>query len=1152
MFSRISLKLICTVSALLALLILIVVGGPFIAIADWHPLQTIAARCLLITLIATVWLAISLWRIRHQRQANEQVVNQILTATTHSDQVVQEEAETLKANMKKAIELMRRWKPKKFGSAYDLPWYVIIGTPGSGKSTTLLNSGLEFPLRQEMGLDMLQGVGGTRHCDWWFTNKAVIIDTAGRYTTQENPGKIDARGWNTFLALLKKHRPRRPLNGVIVTISVADMLKQTSTERLIHAKHLKQRIQELRNQLGLIFPVYLLLTKADLISGFEETFQHLSQTDYESILGFTFPIDATRQSQYFSDSFAEEFDQLQSRIHDFALSRLQRPATSQSQFSIYQFPKQIELLRSPLWDMVKEIFYPSAYEETPILRGIYLVASPQHGYGLDKISETLANHFQLPKLTAKPITEKAFGIFTKRLFEDVIFSEKNLAAPHARQSSRIGFIRIGAIVCTVSACIGLTLVWQHSVSWQEAHIDQLTSTFESGSIAPDDAIDWQEFNQSLEKLRHISDISPEGPAHLGLDQSASITESAEAAYQRLLRQRFEQALSTLIRREITSNSNNIEYVYETLKTYLMLGDLAHRDNAHIQNWFELQLESQLPGDGQKNLRQQLLQHLQHYLMLEDSLHLEAQIIADARKQLSIMPMAERAYSRLKMTANAARLPSFRLSMLLGSMADKLFERRSGESLQEGINGFYTSNGYQTVFLPEKDNMIQNLLEDTWVYGDDEENYQQLNQTEIENQVEALYFDDYINLWQNFLQDIHLKPYRDIQGAAAISNLLASTSQPLQRLINGIQQNTQLTEAESSSTAEQLADQAVHKLASRKRTLGMVMAATEGFQSTSLATPVDQAFKSINSLEDTWLDNIQQDLKLISRYFSQQADPVAAGLIMPPDRNEYNQAVTRIFTSVKDTGSPELEAILTDFLSNNQRTVSNERITYLNQLWQSAIYQDYQKAIGNKYPFNGRATQEVALEDFSELLGYGGRLDDFFQAHLKDIVDTSQHPWRFTKNIGLRSSSLQVFEQAQAIRSAFFTVDSKQLKIEFSLKPYQLDQRVSQFSLEAGGQKMVYRHGPSRPSAFSWPVDDSVSMTRLVFTPSNSEAPVSLHYEGAWSFLRMLQAFKATQNNTTHILIEADNYQANLELIGSSIRSPFAVSLLEDFKLPRQL
>ena len=108
---------------------------------------------------------------------------------------------------------------------YELPWYIIIGAPGAGKTTTIVNSGLEFPFAAELGPKALRGAGGTRNCDWWFTSDAVLIDTAGRYTTQDSYREADRAAWLGFLQLLVKHRPRQPINGVILTLSATDLLQ---------------------------------------------------------------------------------------------------------------------------------------------------------------------------------------------------------------------------------------------------------------------------------------------------------------------------------------------------------------------------------------------------------------------------------------------------------------------------------------------------------------------------------------------------------------------------------------------------------------------------------------------------------------------------------------------------------------------------------------------------------------------------------------------------------------------------------------------------------------------------------------------------------------------------------------------------------------
>ena len=121
-----------------------------------------------------------------------------------------------------ALALLKKASGSR-GYLYEQPWYAIIGPPGAGKTTALLNAGLSFPLAAEMGQSAVAGVGGTRMCDWWFTESAVLIDTAGRYTTQDSDAAVDKAGWQAFLGLLKRTRARQPLNGVLVAIALSDI-----------------------------------------------------------------------------------------------------------------------------------------------------------------------------------------------------------------------------------------------------------------------------------------------------------------------------------------------------------------------------------------------------------------------------------------------------------------------------------------------------------------------------------------------------------------------------------------------------------------------------------------------------------------------------------------------------------------------------------------------------------------------------------------------------------------------------------------------------------------------------------------------------------------------------------------------------------------
>ena len=193
-----------------------------------------------------------------------------------------------------------------------LPWYVMIGPSASGKTTAIRSSGLKMPAGKA---GKVRGVGGTRNCDWWMTNEAILLDTAGRWSTDDD----DREEWLAFLDLLKKTRPKKPINGILLAISATDL--QGNEEQIGElATTLRERIDEVIARLELVVPVYLIITKCDLISGFVESFGELKDRERGQILGFSLPL--IRQHDDHVDAFAQHFDDLTEVLERNALLRM--------------------------------------------------------------------------------------------------------------------------------------------------------------------------------------------------------------------------------------------------------------------------------------------------------------------------------------------------------------------------------------------------------------------------------------------------------------------------------------------------------------------------------------------------------------------------------------------------------------------------------------------------------------------------------------------------------------------------------------------------------------------------------------------------------------------------------------------------------------
>lgn len=314
-------------------------------------------------------------------------------------------------------------------SVHELPWYALIGAPGAGSSTALLNSGLNFPRLVEDGDPQVIGVGGTRYCEWWFSDEAVLLDTAGRYIAHEARERSDAHAgtaaWFEFLALLKSHRSRQPLNGAIVTLSVTDLLLWSKPERQHFAAHVRMRLAELYAGLDARFPVYLMLTKMDLLAGFAEFFASLDEKARTQVWGTTFAQGADPVA--IGKSYASHFDALQARLNAEMLARIEEEGDLAKRAAIYRFPQQFCALGPLLVEFLSMAFSTYIGHHPLMLRGVYFTSAARVGRPVDRVMRTLERAFRLERKPALPAAESGPGYFLERLMREVIVSEASLS-----------------------------------------------------------------------------------------------------------------------------------------------------------------------------------------------------------------------------------------------------------------------------------------------------------------------------------------------------------------------------------------------------------------------------------------------------------------------------------------------------------------------------------------------------------------------------------------------------------------------------------------------------------------------------------------------------------------------------------------------------
>ncbi|MCP5132846.1 MAG: type VI secretion system membrane subunit TssM, partial [Gammaproteobacteria bacterium] len=601
-----------------------------------------------------------------------------------------EEISTLKQGLDEALATLKKSRLSgKSGHSqylYQLPWYIIIGPPGSGKTTALINSGLRFPL----GAGKVRGVGGTRNCDWWFTDEAVMLDTAGRYTTQDSHEEVDRAAWRGFLDLLKKHRRRRPINGAFIAISLSDLIQQSEDERAAQALAIKQRIQELHEHFGIRFPIYVLFTKTDLIAGFIEFFNDLGQEERAQVWGMTLPMDDPSDPEGVVEHFAAEFELLEKRLNDRLVNRLQDERDPQRRDLIYTFPQQFGSLRQVAERFLKEVFRPSRYEERVLLRGVYFTSGTQEGTPIDRLMSSLASTFGLNRQTLSTFSGKGRSYFITRLLRDVIFPEAEIAGANLRVERWRAWIQRGAYAAALLITITAAVLWLTSYARNEMYVQavekqRLEVEKQITALSPDQT-DPAAALSLLNAARAIPggyDDRNAGVPWLmgfGLYQGYKLGGEAILIYERLLIQAFLPRIVLLMENRLRQNVSDPGYLYNTLAVYLMMDDPERFNAKAIKDWMEQDWQSHLPRNFTREQREQLLAHLDALLAqapLESPIALDSVLIQNTRGLLNQVPLSQRIYERLKSQRGSEVPPEIGLTVAAGPDTPRVFNRKSG-------------------------------------------------------------------------------------------------------------------------------------------------------------------------------------------------------------------------------------------------------------------------------------------------------------------------------------------------------------------------------------------------------------------------------------------------------------------------------------------
>ncbi|HEX7382135.1 MAG TPA: type VI secretion system membrane subunit TssM [Nevskiaceae bacterium] len=743
------------------------------------------------------------------------------------------DAELLRRRMHAAVRSIKRSRLGQLrgrDALYELPWYMVIGSPAAGKSSAIVQSGLRFPFADERG-PVVQGIGGTRNCDWYFTTEGILLDTAGRYAVRDD----NRREWLSFLDLLRRYRPRAPINGIIIAASVAELAAKRPEFAIELATKLRQRVQELTERLEVIAPVYVVFTKADLIAGFGDFSGSLDEAGRNRVWGATLPFNADARA----DAAAEvdrHFDELVEGLREAALAQMALTPDAPAAPGLLTLPLEFAGLKPILKTFIATLFEDNPYQYRPVFRGFYFTSALQETASVHRASERIARRFQLgPATVETSALTVARSHFLTELFRKVIFADRDMVRRYSsprRTRARRGLLAVTAVALAMvlggwawSYGTNRQLIANaqadlaHAVAVQRQRAD-LSSRLEALLILQDRL-------QQLEAWRHRRPLA----LGFGLYQGDQLERKLRLEYFAGMRtvmlapasEHLEHYLAQLADhrdelRAATANAtlrastgaaqaryqppspSDPQEAYNALKAYLMLGQPERVDAVLLSGQLTRFWRDWLETHRGAMTREQLIATAQRLVTFYVTQYREpgwptidgkVTLVEDTRGVLREVMRGtsaiERVYAQI-ITRAGARYPSITLTSLLKDVPGSAALVGS-----QPVASPYTRAAWRGYVKPAIDSAASRELSTSdWVL-------QSVTATDltltgspehVKKELRALYDREYIRQWKAFVQGVDVPSVDDFDAAVRLMNALGDPrNSPLAALLQRVHDET---------------------------------------------------------------------------------------------------------------------------------------------------------------------------------------------------------------------------------------------------------------------------------------------------------------------------------------------------------------------------
>ncbi|HCR9769391.1 TPA: type VI secretion system membrane subunit TssM [Citrobacter koseri] len=1115
--------------------------------------------------LANRWLATAVWVLLAFIWLTVRVVKRLQRVEKQQKQQCQEEQDPLSVAVNFQQRYLDRWLLRlqrhldSRSYLWQLPWYLVTGPAGSGK-TSLLREG--FPADVIYTPDTSRGADQQVYITPYVGGQAVIFDTDGVLTEPDDGDVLHRRLREHWLGWLLQKRTRQPLNGLILTLDLPDLLTADKRRHEQLIQTLRGQMQAIRQALHARLPVYIVLTKLDLLTGFAAWFRTLDRNGRDSILGVTFTRYADESDAWRSElnAFWQNWGQQMNQALAEQMLTQSVPAARSAAFS---FSRQMQGAGESIARLL-DVLMAGEHQDI-CLRGVFLTSSLQRGQMDDIFTQSAARQYGLEhgSLSAWPLVDTT-PYFTRTLFPEVLLAEPNFAGENrlwlARSRRRM------SLFAGCSAVAGVLLIggWHHWYNENyHAGLKVLTQAKSFMDVPPPQGTD-ETGRLQLPLLNPVRDATlaygdwgdRSWLADMGLYQGTRVGPYVEQTYLHLLEQRYLPALLNGLVKQMNNAPPESEEKLAVLRVIRMLEDKSGRNDAVVKQFMAKRWSERF--HGQRDVQAQLMSHLD-YALAHTDWHAQRLLgdadaislwtpydktVAAAQKELSRLPVYQRVYQSLKTRALGVLPADLSLRDQTGPTFDQTFIATDNNKLI--IPQFLTRYGLQSYFVKQRDELVKLTAMDSWVLAlTHNVTYSDADRTEIQRQLTEQYISDYTATWRTGMDNLNIRGYDSLAALTGALEQIISGDQPLQRVLTALRDNTRppiLSEKLSDNERAQAKTEPDWRLLNR---LGHEFAP----ENSTLEEQKDKG---------STLQAVYQQLTELHRYLlAVQNAPVPGKSALKAVQLRLDQnSSDPIFATrqMAKTLPAPLNRWVDKLADQAWHVVMIEAVRYMELDWRDSVVKTFNTQLADKYPFDPRSKEDASLDAFERFFKPGGVLDAFYQQNLKLFVENSQG-LNGEGNVVIREDVLGQLDTAQKIRDIFFSPQNG-LGAQFAVETVALSGNKRRSVLNLDGQLVDYAQGRNYTAHLVWPNnmrEGNESKLTLVGAGGNS-SPRSIAFSGPWAQFRLFGAGQLTsvQNGTFTARFSVDGGTMTYRIHTDTEDNPFAGGLFSQFRLPDTL